>query len=66
MYTAYESEVHTYSTKRNVMLDIVPARLENTNHICMKIDLLNKLPDNACPLSISTYKNNVSKWFKYQ
>lgn len=45
MYTAYELEVHTYSNRRNVMLDIVAARLENTNHVCMKIALLNKLPD---------------------
>lgn len=63
---AYELEVHTYSNRRNVMLDIVAARLENTNHVCMKIVLLNKLPDNAWPISISTYKTNVSKWFKYQ
>lgn len=60
-------EVHTYSIRRIVMLvDIVGGRLENTNHICMKIVLLNKLPEKAWPLSISVYKINVSKWFKYQ
>lgn len=44
---------------------MLASRLEKTkrNHICMKIALLNKLPDEVWKVSLSEFKIAVGKWF---